>query len=129
MGKVIRIRFRDKQPGSYFRELRNIFWVKILKFFDAAEIRDGNNLDPGWKKFESGIRNKHPGSATLTAIAPQKLLMKITVNTTHTYMYRNSTEENSVPDPYSLNPIQRAAEYGSNTDPDPDKILFYKLER
>jgi hypothetical protein len=21
--------------------------------------------DPGWKKFESGIRDKHPGSATL----------------------------------------------------------------
>jgi hypothetical protein len=26
--------------------LETIFWVKILKFFDA---------DPGWKKFESGI--------------------------------------------------------------------------
>jgi hypothetical protein len=42
-----------------------IFWVKILKFFDA---------DPGCKKFGSGIRvekigseirDKHPGSATL----------------------------------------------------------------
>jgi hypothetical protein len=34
-----------------------IFWVKILKFFDA---------DPGWKKF--GIRDGrdiHPASATL----------------------------------------------------------------
>jgi hypothetical protein len=28
--------------------LETIFWVKILKFFDA---------DPGWKKFESGIRD------------------------------------------------------------------------
>ncbi len=28
-------------------------------------IRDGKNLDPGWKKFGSGIRDKHPGSATL----------------------------------------------------------------
>jgi hypothetical protein len=28
-------------------------------------IRDGNNSDPGWKKYESGIRDKHPGSATL----------------------------------------------------------------
>jgi hypothetical protein len=36
----LRIRIRDEQPGSYFRELR-IFGVKILKFFDA---------DPGWKK-------------------------------------------------------------------------------
>jgi hypothetical protein len=55
MGKKIRI--RDEQPGSYFLELRNNFWVKILKFFDAAR-------DPGWKKFGSGIRDKHPGSAT-----------------------------------------------------------------
>jgi hypothetical protein len=43
--------------------LGTIFWVKILKFFDA---------DPGWKKFESGIRegkirirDEHPGSARL----------------------------------------------------------------
>jgi hypothetical protein len=28
-------------------------------------IRDGKNSDPGWKKFGSGIRDKHPGSATL----------------------------------------------------------------
>jgi hypothetical protein len=48
-------------PGSYFREHRNNFRVKIYKFFDA---------DPGWKKFGSGMekirfRDKHPGSATL----------------------------------------------------------------
>ncbi len=31
--------------------------IKILKFFD---------VDPGWKEFGSdGIRDKHPGSATL----------------------------------------------------------------
>jgi hypothetical protein len=45
-----------KQPGSYFRELRNhFFWVKIPKFFDAdpgygmekIRIRDGKNSDPG----------------------------------------------------------------------------------
>jgi hypothetical protein len=28
--------------------IETIFWVKILKFFDA---------DPGWKKFGSGINN------------------------------------------------------------------------
>ncbi len=40
------------------------FWVKILKFFDAdPEIFW--TLDPGWKQFGSGIRDKHPGSATL----------------------------------------------------------------
>jgi hypothetical protein len=51
-------------PAHISRSLKTIFWVKILKFFAA---------DPGWKKFESGIRVgkirirgvKHPGSATL----------------------------------------------------------------
>jgi hypothetical protein len=44
--------------GSYFRELRNNFWVEILQFFDAdpgsgnlldpgSRIRDGKNSDPG----------------------------------------------------------------------------------
>jgi hypothetical protein len=28
-------------------------------------IRDGKNLDPGWKKFGSEIWDKYPGSATL----------------------------------------------------------------
>jgi hypothetical protein len=32
MGKKIRIRIRDEEPGSYFPELRNNF---LLKFFDA----------------------------------------------------------------------------------------------
>jgi hypothetical protein len=35
MGKKIKIRIRDIHPGSYFRELRNNFLGKILKFFDA----------------------------------------------------------------------------------------------
>jgi hypothetical protein len=41
---------RDEQPGSYLRELRNSFWVKILKFCDE---------DPGWKKFGSGMEKFH----------------------------------------------------------------------
>jgi hypothetical protein len=48
---VLRIRIRDEQPGSYFRELQKQYWVKILKFFDA---------DPGWKKFGSGINIPDP---------------------------------------------------------------------
>jgi hypothetical protein len=37
------IRIRDKHPGSYFLELRNNFWVRILKFFDVdADPRSGN---------------------------------------------------------------------------------------
>ncbi len=50
---------RDEQTGSYFLELRNLFYgcfgVKILKFFDADpgsgmetdRIRDGKKSDPG----------------------------------------------------------------------------------
>jgi hypothetical protein len=68
---------RDEQPGSYFLELRNHFFaffgVKILKFFEdpgsgmeTVRIRDPPGIrDPGWKKVGSGIRDKHPGSATL----------------------------------------------------------------
>jgi hypothetical protein len=32
----INIRIRDEHPGSYFRELRNNFWDKILQFFDPG---------------------------------------------------------------------------------------------
>jgi hypothetical protein len=45
--------------------------VKILKFFDedpGSGIRDGDSSDPGWEKVGSGIRDKHPGSATLSGI-------------------------------------------------------------
>ncbi len=53
MGKKIRIRIRDEQPGSYFRTLRNnsLGKIKILIFFDA---------DPGWKNFGSGINIADP---------------------------------------------------------------------
>jgi hypothetical protein len=43
-------------PNHISESLETIFWVKILKFFDA---------DPGWKKFGSWIRDKHTGSAIL----------------------------------------------------------------
>jgi hypothetical protein len=46
----IRIRIRDEQPGSYFQDLRNNFWVKILKFFDAdpgSGMEKIKILDPG----------------------------------------------------------------------------------
>jgi hypothetical protein len=49
--KKIRIRIRDEQPGSNFRELRNNFLVTMLKFFD---------VDPEWKKFGSGINIPDP---------------------------------------------------------------------
>jgi hypothetical protein len=48
-------------PDHISESLETIFWVKILRFFYA---------DPGWKKFGSGIRDKHPGSATLVSSKP-----------------------------------------------------------
>jgi hypothetical protein len=60
---------RDEQPGSYFLELGNQFFG--LKYLNSLmRIRD-----PGWKQFgsgirdgkKSGIRDKHPGSATLVS--------------------------------------------------------------
>jgi hypothetical protein len=70
MGKKSRsgsgIRIRDEYFGSYFREFRNNFWVKILKFFDSeADPGYGNFFDPGSripdrKKFGSGINIPDP---------------------------------------------------------------------
>jgi hypothetical protein len=70
MGKN-RIRIRDEQPGSYFWDFRNPFFgLKYLNYL--MQIRDpGSGMgkirvrDPGWKTFGSGIRDKHPWSATL----------------------------------------------------------------
>jgi len=63
---------RDELPGSYYLELRNhffaVFGIKILKFFDedpGSGMETVRIRDPVWKKVGSGIRDKHPGSATL----------------------------------------------------------------
>jgi hypothetical protein len=53
-------------------ELRTIFWVKIIKFFDAdpgsgmnkIRIREVKNSDPGSKKLGSRTGINIPGSAT-----------------------------------------------------------------
>ena len=49
-------------PDHISESFETIFWVKILKFFDA-DAGSGIFLtrDPGWKRFESGILDKHPG--------------------------------------------------------------------
>jgi hypothetical protein len=44
-------------PDDIFESLETIFWVKIFKFFDA---------DPESGKEKIRIRDKQPGSATLT---------------------------------------------------------------
>ncbi len=46
-------------------------------------IRNGDSSDPGWEKVGSGIRDKHPGSATL--LDAMKLAKKIS------HFYNDST--------------------------------------
>jgi hypothetical protein len=52
---------RDEQPGSYFLDLRNHFWVFLgLKYLNSLmRIRDGDSSDPGSGMEKSRIR--HPG--------------------------------------------------------------------
>jgi hypothetical protein len=46
-------------PDRISESLETMFWVKIIKFFDADQ---GGS---GMEKIRSGIRDKHLGSATL----------------------------------------------------------------
>ncbi len=65
-------------PDHIFKILETIFliWgggVKILKFFDedpGSGMETVRIRDPVWKKVGSGIRDKHPGSATLMTGVP-----------------------------------------------------------
>jgi hypothetical protein len=56
-------------PDQNSEGLETIFWVKIpvLKFFDPYP-------GSGWKKFGSGIRDSHPGSATLVFFDQRMIL-------------------------------------------------------
>ncbi len=78
MGKKSRsgsqIRIWDEHPGSYFRDLLNNFLGLDTKIF-LCGCGSGSGIweslwpwirNPGWKKFRSWIRDKHPGSATLS---------------------------------------------------------------
>jgi hypothetical protein len=51
MGRKSESRSGMNNTDHIFYSLETIFWVKILKFFDA---------DPGWRQFGSGIQD--PGS-------------------------------------------------------------------
>ncbi len=75
-------------PDHISESLETIFWVKILLFFDEdpgsgmekkIRFRDPGrkNSDQIWKKFESGIRDKHPGSATLPIALSDRLPLKV----------------------------------------------------
>ncbi len=72
-------------PNHISESLETILWVKILKFFDA-DPGCKKNSDPGWKKIGSGIREKHPESATLEKIKKIKTAAKLRT--------RKSTGEN-----------------------------------
>jgi hypothetical protein len=62
IGKKNKIRIRDEHPGSSFRELRNIFLVKNLKYLNSLmwiRIQDPESFrswirDPGWKISDPG---------------------------------------------------------------------------
>jgi hypothetical protein len=52
---------QDEQPGSYFLELRNLFFA----FFGLKYLFFDEDQDPGWRQFGSGIRDgkkSDPGS-------------------------------------------------------------------
>jgi hypothetical protein len=57
MGKKLGSGYGMNNPDHISESLETIFWVKILKFFD---------VDPGSGMEKTRIRDKHPGSATLS---------------------------------------------------------------
>jgi hypothetical protein len=58
MGKQSGSGIRDEHPGSYFRELRNIFFgLIILKFFDAIRFLDPGSFRPWIRDGKIRIRD------------------------------------------------------------------------
>jgi hypothetical protein len=62
MEKIRKI--RDKQPGRISESLKQFFGLKYFNFF--IRIQDRKNSDPGFEMDRIRIRDKHPGSATLS---------------------------------------------------------------
>jgi hypothetical protein len=69
MGKKSRCGSEMNNQDHISESVETIFWVKILKFFFDADpgsgMKKNRSRDPGWKKCRSGIRDKHPGFASL----------------------------------------------------------------
>jgi hypothetical protein len=68
MGKKSRSESGMNIQDYISESLENNCWVKILEFFYSDAEPDTGiflTLNPRWKKFGSGIRDKHPGSTTL----------------------------------------------------------------
>jgi hypothetical protein len=59
MGKKKKSESGMNNPDHISEGLETIFWVKILKFFDADPVS-------GMENIRIGIQDKHPGSATLS---------------------------------------------------------------
>jgi hypothetical protein len=54
-------------PDHISESLETVFFG--LKYFNSLmRIRGGKNSDLGWKKFGTGIWDKHPGSSTLGTV-------------------------------------------------------------
>ncbi len=80
-------------------------------------IREGNNSDPGLKKVGSGIRDKHPGSATLAT--ELKILLPLSYpslsvySTVYVPLYTRCFLKTSVGEGLGMDP-----------ELDPDNIFF-----
>jgi hypothetical protein len=70
MGKTLEYGSGMNNPDHISESLETNFWVKILKFNDAGP-------GSGMEKFWSGIRDKHPGSATQVKADPNLLRIRI----------------------------------------------------
>ncbi len=57
--------FLTENPSSFCHRFRcSVLTYLCFQQWCGSGIREGKNSDPGWKTFGSGIRDKHPGSAT-----------------------------------------------------------------
>jgi hypothetical protein len=85
---------RDEHTGKHISEsLETIFWVKIIKFFDA-------DPDPGiFSTLDPSIRDKHPGSATLIVgmsfSTELSFLSRYSQKIRYTIVNRNKWKKNS----------------------------------
>ncbi len=75
----MKIRIRDELHGSYLWELRNNFWVRILKFFDVDAdpgVFLTIDLGPGMEKNWFGIHVQHSVLSGSIASIPGKSFLR-----------------------------------------------------
>jgi hypothetical protein len=132
-GYEIRFRILGEQPGSYFRGLGNNFLgFNILTFFDADPGSGMGKIRiriQGWKKFGSGIRDEHPGCATLPDIVFFSFERWATLwNASGMDTLRAVQDKTSVSDPYPYRIQNLMGQWNrfriENPDPNPGKPKF-----